>query len=353
MKNKICCCLIPLLLLSCSKSPNVVASKSPSIVTRVVTPETKELDDIRTETSTFLQAKDYNKLDELATKFRSSKECYADGTWKLSEVYFALGVSNNIYGNSMYNNIPNTAFEHRLADLRNWITAKPTSITARIALANVQIDYAWNARGGDYASKVTDQGWQLFGEKLDEAAKTLSDAKDLDEKCPMYWTLMMRIALGQQLSRDAFDNIFNQAVHFEPNFVIYYGQRANFLLPRWYGNPGEWERDLTRSADKMGGDDGDVLYAQVVWRLNRSTHFDNIFQENNLAWPRVKSGLEILQSRHPNALVVKSEGARLAVLADDKEAARKYFDDINGQADATIWISREEFLRFASSAYTP
>jgi hypothetical protein len=45
--------------------------------------------------------------------------------------------------------------------------------------------------------------------------------------------------------------------------------------------------------------------------------------------------------------------ARLALLADDKETARKYFDEINGQADATIWSSRDEFLRFARSAYAP
>src|SRR5262249_42735305 len=28
------------------------------------------------------------------------------------------------------------------------------------------IKYAWHARGGDYADKVTDQGWTLFAERL-------------------------------------------------------------------------------------------------------------------------------------------------------------------------------------------
>jgi hypothetical protein len=139
MKNKIICCLIPFLLLGCSKQQQVIPSTLPFKVTVVKTPETKELIGLMTQVTTLLETKDYNQLDELAAKLRSSKEHNADGAWKLSEVYYALGVSNNIFGMPMFDNIPDTAFEDRLADLRDWITAKPDSITARVALASVQV----------------------------------------------------------------------------------------------------------------------------------------------------------------------------------------------------------------------
>ena len=273
----------------------------------------------------FLAAKDYDKLDELAVKLRSSKDYYADGTWKLSELYYALAVSNNIYGMEMFSHIPDKPYEDRIAELRDWVTAKSDSITARLALANVQIDYAWNARGGGYADTVTDEGWRLLDKRLSEAARTLSEAKDMSEKCPWYWYEKMRLTGGMQFSRDQFDDIFNQAIVYEPNFAAYYTIRANFLLPRWYGSQGEWESDLAKSADNIGADDGDMLYAQVVWRLNRFTSFDNIFQENNLAWPRVKKGFEVLEKRYPNALAVKNEAAYLAVFAQDAQAAREIF----------------------------
>jgi hypothetical protein len=352
MKNKIICYLIPFLLLGCSKQPQVIPSALPFKVTVVKTFETKELIDLRTQVMTLLEAKDYNQLDALAAKLRSSKEKNADGTWKLSGVYYALGISNNIFGMPMFNNIPDTAFEDRIAELQDWVSVKPESITARVALANVQIDYAWNARGSDYASTVTDKGWQMFGERLNEAAKTLREAKKIDEKCPWYWYEMMSIAVGMQLPKDQFNEIFNQAISYEPNFIAYYGSRANFLLPRWYGNQGEWENDLAKSADKIGGDDGDVLYAQVVWRVNRNTKFDNIFRENNLSWPRVKKGFEVLEKRYPNSLAVKNEAAYLAFYAQDAPTARKYFDEAEGQMDKSIWQSQDEFLQFATYAYT-
>jgi hypothetical protein len=352
MKNKIICCLIPFLLLGCSKQQQVIPSTLPFKVTVVKTPETKELIGLMTQVTTLLETKDYNQLDELAAKLRSSKEHNADGAWKLSEVYYALGVSNNIFGMPMFDNIPDTAFEDRLADLRDWITAKPDSITARVALASVQVDYAWNARSGNYANKVTDEGWRLFGERLNEAAKTLGEAKNLDEKCPVYWSTMMSVAVGMQFPKDQFNDIFNQAITYEPDFERYYVKRANYLLPRWYGSQGEWENDLAKSADKIGGDDGDVLYAQVVWCLNRGTAFNNIFQENNLSWPRVKKGFEILEKRYPNSLAVKNEAAYLAFYAQDAPTARKYFDETKGQMDKSIWQSQDEFLRFATYAYT-
>jgi hypothetical protein len=191
----------------------------------------------------------------------------------------------------------------------------------------------------------------LFNERLNEAAKTLNEAKDISEKCPWYWYKIMSIADRTQFSKNQFNDIFNQAIIYEPNFVAYYGIRANFLLPRWYGSPGEWENDLAKSADKIGGDNGDMLYAQVVWRVNRNTKFDNIFRENNLSWPRVKKGFEVLEKNYPNSLAVKNMGAKLAVIAHDEQTARKYFGEMNGQVDTSLWATQDEFLSFANSVY--
>jgi hypothetical protein len=142
MKTKIICLLLSLFLFGCVKQQQVAL---PFNVTRVVTPETKELDVVRDQTMALLAATNYDKLDEFAAKLRSSKDCYADGTWKLSELYYALAVSNNIYGMEMFSHIPDKSYEDRIAKLQDWVTAKPDSITARIALVNVEIDYAWNA----------------------------------------------------------------------------------------------------------------------------------------------------------------------------------------------------------------
>ena len=163
---------------------------------------------------------------------------------------------------------------------------------------------------------------------------------------------MMTVAMGLNLSKNQFNSIFNQAINYEPDYEAYYFDKAIFLLPRWSGSKGEWESNLTKSADMIGGDNGDVLYAQVVWNMNQSIGFKNIFQENNLSWLRVKKGLELIQKRYPDSLALKNEGAYLAVLAHDAKTAKKYFDQTKGQMDVTIWDDQDEFLRFANYIYT-
>lgn len=351
MNSKMFCFLISFLLLGCSKQSQIDPSVLPFKVTAVQTPETTELISLMKHTTTLLAAKDYPELDQLAAKLRSSKERNADGVWKLSELYYALSISNNIFGMEMYDNIPDQAYEGRIAELRDWVKARPDSITARVALASVQVDYAWNARGGGYANTVTAEGWKGFGERLKEAAETLAAAKRLPIKCPVYWCVAMDVGLGLELPKDRLNDIFHEAINYQPDFMSFYDCRANLLLPRWDGNHGEWENDLAQSADNVGGADGDALYTQVVWKLNRSTAFNNIFQENNLSWPRVKKGLEVLEKRYPNSLAVKNEGLYLAVFAQDAPAARKYFVDTQGQMDESIWQTQHEFIAFAIYGY--
>ncbi len=65
---------------------------------------------------------------------------------------------------------------------QEWIAQFPASITARVAYADFLREYAWHARGTDLADKVTEEGWRLFGERLESARKMLAEARELTEK---------------------------------------------------------------------------------------------------------------------------------------------------------------------------
>ena len=117
-----------------------------------------------------------------------------------------------------------------------------------------------------------------------------------------------------------------------------------YLLPRWYGEPREWEADLAREADSMGGERGDEVYAQVVWCVHQSVSSTNIFKEYNLSWPRVDKGFAVIEKQYPNSLDAENERAHLAVLAEDRQAARKYFDQLGGKIDPTVWGREATFL---------
>jgi hypothetical protein len=353
MKNGTVCLLASFILLICTMASGQITSLSqahpgevivalPFKVVATISPEAKEQNDIHDEVVTLLQSTNFDELDGFADKLRLSRECWGSGSWKLGDFYSGLVPSDQI---------PDSLWEERIASLHDWIAAKPKSITARVALAYVLTEYAWKARGKDCAVKVSDDGWHLFFARLNDASEVLNDAKQLPEKCPVYWSVQMRDALGLQTARPAFDAMFNEATNYDSHYKMYYYRRAMYLLPRWYGNDGEWESDLATSADRIGGEEGDELYAQVVWCVHETASSKNIFEENQLSWPRVSRGFDDIEKRFPDSLAAISEHARLAVLARDRSTARKCFDLIGGKLDLTIWKSESRFVHFAHWAY--
>ena len=56
-----------------------------------------------------------------------------------------------------------------LARLEKWRAQYPQSITVYTTLAATYVNYAWQARGNGYANTVTDEGWQLFRDRIHQA----------------------------------------------------------------------------------------------------------------------------------------------------------------------------------------
>ena len=97
----------------------------------------------------------------------------------------------------------------------------------------------------------------------------------------------------------------------EPNWTDYYIQRATFYRPRWYGTRGQWQKDLAASADGLGGDKGDMLYARVIWRLDRTMGTDPLVK-GGIDETRVQRGFACIQKQFPEAVrMTQVEIARL------------------------------------------
>src|SRR4026207_1355517 len=80
------------------------------------TPEEREKQEINDLAKSLFSAKDFDKLDALARKHRESKEHYADGVWKLNEVYLGLELNKQA---------SDQQWKEHLAALQDWVTAKP------------------------------------------------------------------------------------------------------------------------------------------------------------------------------------------------------------------------------------
>jgi hypothetical protein len=351
MGTKLLVVLSGILLLGCSEGgmdSGLVpeASKvAPPPIKFVESDETIEKRTIGNEALALLKRREFVQLEALIEKYRASKERHANGLWKLAMAYNGLEVPDSD---------PETEWQVRFGQINEWIMARPKSVEPRIALARVLTDYAWKARGGGWADTVKESDWDVFHKRLSQALDSLKDARQLGKKCPAYWSSLQLVALGMGIERNQYDAIFTEAIQEFPDYEYYYKARSTYLLPRWHGEEGEWERDATKSADQIGGEEGDVIYALVVWSVN---HYgapggaSAAFKADPSAWKRVDRGFDVILKRFPDSLGAKTERAYLAALAGDRRKAQRYFGETKGEVDLKHWGSKESFEKFLRWTY--
>jgi len=297
------------------------------------------------KTDPFLAAGNFAELDRIAAQLRSSKVQCANGTWHLRCFYDGFAMLSDY--------LPGSAWTDRIATFQAWIKQYPDSITPRLALANVWDEWAWRARGGNYASDVSGKGWQLFEERLKKAAEVLEEARNLEEKCPFWWDLSQRVALGQSWDRARYDRLFADAVYFEPLYSAFYANKNNYLLPRWFGRPGECAAFAEAAANELGGEEGDILYARLVWRLHAmdTIKTGSITEGAGASWPRVRKGLEAILRRYPNSIAAASELCYLCCQHGEHERMKQLFVQIGPFVDTTMYYDNTRFLQDRRKAF--
>jgi hypothetical protein len=300
----------------------------------VVRNETRERKDFGRQMRDLLQSGRYDSLEHIARGLRQQRIRWPNGDWKLRSFY--------VYGFDSPSQETETQWKVFLGQLRGWIAARPSSVTAHVALGSGLRGYAWHARGEGWSHEVTDAGRQLFQKRLSEADSVLRASQRLPEYCPGMRAVLLRVALGQGWDRGTYDSVFNAAIEAEPSYESYYELKAYRLLPRWYGAKGEWERFAAEAADHIGGPEGDAVYARIVWSLWK--YHENMFKDTAASWERTSRGYQQLLRTYPHSLELQSQYAILAAQAENRAQARLMFDRMGPHVDPAVWYSRERFV---------
>ena len=288
-------------------------------------PVRKEIDAYRLKVRALYNDRKFDDLEKEAIELRKSKETFRNGSWKIVQFYTSLECGEKE---------PESMWKLHEQIHRDWIAAYPASVTARVAQAEFFVNYAWHARGSDYADKVTQDGWKLFGDRLVAARTTLEESRNFPEKDPYWWRVGLTVALGQEWPKPVYDHLVEEAQQFEPKFWGYQTARAYSLLPRWYGRPGEWETYASQAAANPDGL-GPEIYARIVMNLRH--FYGNIFQESNASWPKTRDGLALLRQKYPDTLEFTSETALLAASAQDRPVAQAAFQELGDTYLPEVW----------------
>ncbi len=303
-----------------------------------------ERDRIKQQARELLASKSYDQLEKLAAEYRRTRAAWPDGHWKLAAFYLGLA------------EVPKTAsdgaWSARVGSLRDWLKQKPKPITAQVALARAFFSGAMRARGVGYADTVTDEMAALMQKRLEQGSAALQASASLRKQCPGWYAAAQRIARLQGWPREEYDPLVDEGIRLFPTYHDLHFARVQHLLPRWHGQEGEWEAYAAKAADRVGGDEGDALYAQIIWSLKSLGIFKNIVRDSKMSWPRAQRGYEVLLRRHPANLGVASAYAALAGSANDLPTARKLFlNPIKNQVVLDIWVTKDWFIRSRARAF--
>jgi len=281
----------------------------------------------------------FDELEVIASKARSQKERFLGGGWKLFAFY------NTIQGPGSLTST-DALWNAHMERLERWIRAKPESITPRVALAQAYVRFAWKARGNGFRDTVSADGWKLFGERVQQARETLENAATAATKDPQWYRDMQTVALTQGWNRSQADELLQQASNFEPKYFYFYNAHTTYLLPKWYGEPGDAEAFAQTIADRLGKPEGDAVYFEIA--LN-----DNCCgvkgQLPNLSWDRVKAGFAALEQLYGSTNHQLNAVAFMAVRQGDSEFAQQIFGRIGDNWDEAVWGGKVRFDKSKAS----
>jgi hypothetical protein len=286
-----------------------------------------------------IQQENFADLDALADRLRNNKARLPGGTFKLYFFYDRIGKSMEGADEAAWREL----FKH----LNAWNAQRPDSVTAQLALANAYMTYAWQARGHGYGHSVSDDGWQLFRERVAESRKTIESSHALGRD-PYAYSLMIEIALQQDWDRQKRRALFQQAVAQQPDFYHYYREYANGLQTKWGGAEGEVQTFATESANAVGGKQGDFLYFELASLVNCSCN--DTLTLSGMSWPRIQRGFAAMQELYGVSDLKLNRYAMLALKAHDFEQAVTLFDRIGNHWDPSVWNEQARFERAKAAA---
>ncbi len=279
-----------------------------------------------------LDSGNFAELDADANQLRSRRSRFQGGVWQLFVFYQTIGPAGPMTASD-------EAWELQIARLQQWAKEEPGSVTPRIALADAYIGFAWKARGHGWGDTVTPEGWTQFRERISLARATLEKALKLNNGDPEWYRAMQTVALAEAWPRQQVDALVDAALSVEPGYFSFATAEANYLLPKWYGKPGETEEFAARVADRIGGPEGDATYFLIAMMTNccRAT------QAPAMAWARVKQGYFALDQLYGTNLHERNAFAFLALRAGDTETAQAAFAKIGNDWDAMVWGGKPRF----------
>jgi hypothetical protein len=294
---------------------------------------------------TLLLEENYAELEKIAQTNRTERGRFVGGAWKNDIFFCAIACPLSL------TTLEDSDFERKIKQITKWKEARPDSSAARIALAELYVNYAGLARGEDYADTVSEEQWQLFYMRTSMAKQYLLEAGELKERDPYWYSVMQWIAHNEGWNKADTRELLDLALAFEPNYYHYYRNYSYYLLPQWYGEPGELQAFAEEVAANHPEPAGSILYFQIMSTLacyNKAS----ASRLRNADWNKLQLGYNNLAKSNGISDLNANRLAAMACIFSDKATAKEAFRHVRVREDG-VWPSENTFLQARAWADSP
>jgi hypothetical protein len=293
-----------------------------------------EIDVYSNATAHLLLKEDFDALEKQAENERATKARFKGGVWRLRTFY--KGLEQPLYGDAA----SDVQWKEHLTRLKKWSDTHPESIAARVALAHSYLNYGWKARGTGYSNTVSQEGWDGFADGGKKASQILMEAAKLKQKDPDFFYAVVRVAQVQGWDPEVARAAVDREIDLEPGYYYPYRMYAMYMLPKWYGEPGDSERFATQVADKIGGKLGDAMYAEMATSLYCGCASDS---EVHMSFDRIVRGVNANEELHGTSLEKLNKLAYIAAVSvHSASVAKQVFDRLGDNWDRDTWRKKKE-----------
>jgi hypothetical protein len=279
---------------------------------------------------------DYAALNAMETEYRKTRSRTSSGIWKLSLFHWRmlteLGPKKDQCQDS------STDF------FKGWIAATPDQPAPYVTRAAVLESYAWCLRGDGMANSVSQQAFEGFAVKVDEASKLLTDHRRIASIDPHYYAVMERIYIDQGAAKADFKHLLEEGTAREPDYHYLYFDAYRYYQPQWYGSDAEIDEIARFAAARTARTEGLGMYARYYWfALDCKCSI-----RNSVDWPTMKTAMRDVMDRYPSDWNA-ANFARISCDMRDYEEAGTWLNRVKKDySDA--WTDKIEMRRCESMA---
>ena len=285
---------------------------------------------------------DYEWLEDQARKLDVSKDRLPGGYWKLRVLYRSIEAL-------VSDESSDAAWQEHIARVEHWTRQRPASAMARIILADVWRSYAWKVRGNGLANTVKPENWAPFKQRHGKTTRILAEAAALEEKSPEWYVTALLAARVETRDRAASERLYEEAVAREPHYYYLYQAKVGYLLPQWHGEAGEWERFAEAAANKVGGDQGDIILFTIYGDLLSRTDPEFMSRRHAVA-PRLVAGFRAIDKLYGSSPQRLNEACLMSFFTDDSKTPAELMKRIGTAYDLNVWQDESFFNLFRQEA---